>query len=136
MQCVVDVDFMGSSGSQLGHLMNRHNKAQLNFELNLRGYRDKSNSPFKADAPWQFPAIKNFSPENTLKDMSERVKASNFAPFKDKFNVSDVNSMLHTFEPSTSVYGNAEWFTDLRGDRKLVKNTSRKIIKSPKRGSP
>ena len=104
MQCTVDFDFLGSSANELIHLVNHHDKAQLNFELNLRGYRNKL--PFRADAPWQYPASKNFSPENTLKDMNERGKASNYGHFRDKFNESNVNAILHTLEPSTSFYGN------------------------------
>jgi hypothetical protein len=75
MQCTVDFDFLGSSANELIHLVDHHDKAQLNFELNLRSYRNKL--PFRADAPWQYPATRNFSPENTLKEMNERGKASN-----------------------------------------------------------
>lgn len=100
----MDFDFLGSSANQLIHLVDRHDKAQLNFELNLRTYRNKL--PFRADAPWQYPSTRNFSPENTLKELNERGKASNYGLFKDKFNESNVNAILHTLEPSTSVYGN------------------------------
>ena len=131
MQCTVDFDFLGSSANELSHLVNRHDKAQLNFELNLRGYRNKL--PFRAEAPWQYPAAKNFSPEHTLKDIAERGKFSNHGIFRDKFNESNVSAILHTLEPSTSVYGNQEWFADLRGDRKLHRTKPKPIVRSPKK---
>lgn len=111
MQCTVDFENVGGSASELSHLVNRHNKAQLNFELNLRGYRNKS--PFKADAPWLYPAPKAFSPEHTLKNFVDQAAGSHYTPqkntFVDKFNESNVNQILPTLEKSTTVYRNAEW---------------------------
>ena len=109
MQCTVDFEYLASSASKMIHLINQgHDKSQLEFELNLRD--GKASSLFKADAPWLFPAPKNFSPEHTLKDMVERTIHSNYNAkknsFVDKFNESNVNQILPLLENSTTVYRN------------------------------
>lgn len=131
MQCTVDFEYLASSASKMIHLINQgHDKSQLEFELNLRDR--KASSPFKADAPWLFPAPKNFSPEYSLKDMVEKTINSNYNAkkntFVDKFSESNVNLILPLLENSTTVYRNIEWQCNLRGDRKLHRTK-----KSPKK---
>ena len=95
MQCTVDFEHTGNTANQLIHLVNKHDKTQLNFELNLRGYKNKS--PFKAAAPWQYPETRNFSPEHQLKDKAEKAAGSNYDSkknlFIDKFNETNLNAL-------------------------------------------
>ncbi len=65
------------------HLVNNCDQGQLNFGLNLRTY--KNTSHFKGDAPFLYPAPKQFSPDRTLQDAVQRVAGSNFNPAKNQF---------------------------------------------------
>ncbi len=44
----------------------KHNKDQLNFELNLRAYRNTAG--YNAEAPWIYPAVKSFRPEVSMNE--------------------------------------------------------------------
>lgn len=120
MPTMVDFEYRGNSAGFLDKHVHSHNKTQLDFELNLRGYEGVSD--FKADSPWLYPAPKGFAPCHTLKHAVNLVKGSNFDAkknkFSDRFDESNANGILHTLEASTTVYRNAEWHAALRGDRR------------------
>lgn len=111
--------------------VNKHDKQQLTFELNLRQY--KNTAGYAAEAPWLYPAPKSFRPEVVLEKGVTYIEGSNYDAqknnFKDRFVEANANGILHTLEKSTSVYRNAEWQANLRGDRQERKDAA---IKSPR----
>ena len=58
-----DIDFVGNT-SQYSHMIKNLNlnKDELNFNMNLRNYKNTSN--FGADKPFKYPAQKAFSPKD------------------------------------------------------------------------
>ncbi len=96
-----------------------HNRDQLNFELNLRQHRIKTD--YKHDAPWLYPSTKSFTPAVVLNSSVEYVQESNYNAiknkFQDRFFEANANAILHTLDKSTSVYRTSEWVNGLRGDR-------------------
>lgn len=120
MPTQVDFEYQGNSAGLLNEFVSKHNKDQVNFELNLRQY--KQTSEFKANEPFIYPAVRAFRPESCLNTYVQHVKGSNYDakknPFKDKFVEPNSGAILHTCESkSPAVYRNAEWMAELRGDR-------------------
>ena len=56
MPSTIDFEYIGNSSCKMEHLIGTSDKSQLNFELNLRGY--KNTTQFKGDAPWIYPTTK------------------------------------------------------------------------------
>ncbi len=85
----------------------------MNFELNLRTYKNSSN--FKGDAPWLYPAPKQFSPDKTMHDVAERAAGGHYDPMKnqflDDFGVHNQNELSHIHQRSLpmSVFRTVEW---------------------------
>jgi len=81
------------------HLVKSCDKGQLNFELNLRSY--KNLGEFKGDAPWLYPAPKQFSPDKTMQDSVKKVTGGNYDPvrnkFEDEFGVRNYNELSHIY---------------------------------------
>lgn len=120
MPTQIDFEYTGNSCAIMEkHLRANHDMHQLNFELNLRNYKNKGS--FNADEPWHYPSPKAFRPAVVLEDRVKYVEGSNFDmqknKFLDKFVEPNANAILHTLEKSTSVYRNAEWQASLRNDR-------------------
>jgi hypothetical protein len=119
MPTVVDFEYVGNTPGSMSDFVKKHNKFQLNYELNLRGY--KQISSFKGDKPWLMPATKSFRASEVLKEAVDKASGSHYNSgknkFTDKFEESNANNILHTLEKSTTVYRNAEWQASLRGDR-------------------
>lgn len=84
---VLDFDYAGDS-AKYQHLIEkradgRPDKGQLNFEMNLRAY--KNTTEFKAFRPFLFPATKAFSPRSQWHERTSDVKLLN-EEYKRKFN--------------------------------------------------
>lgn len=79
-------------------------------------------SSFEADSPWHYPSPRNFCPRTQHEAGSKKIAGSNYDAklnkFMDRYMEPNANGILHTLEKSTSVYRNAEWAANLRGDRK------------------
>ena len=84
---VLDFDYAGDS-AKYQHLIEkradgRPDKGQLNFEMNLRAY--KNTTEFKAFRPFLFPSTKAFSPRSQWHERTSDVKLLN-EEYKRKFN--------------------------------------------------
>ena len=119
MPTVIDFEYRGNDSATMEQNVKKHNREQLDFELNLRQY--KGENCIKAESSWQYPAVKSFRPEVVLSPQREKARMTNYDGIKDRFNdrydEKNMNLILHTLEKSTTVYRNAEWPTSLRGDR-------------------
>lgn len=125
MPTQVDFEYVGNTTATMQHLIGKGNKDQLNFELNLRRYKNTTN--FEGDAPFLYPAPKGFKPELTLKDHVDFVAGTtrDFSKksFRDKFEEKNVNQILCMLDSAakkgtTGCYEQHAWQCDLRGDRK------------------
>ena len=125
MPTQVDFEYVGNTTAQMHHLIGKGNKDQLNFELNLRRY--KNSTSFEGEQPFLYPAPKGFKPEITLQQHVDFVAGTtrDFSKksFKDKFEEKNVNSILHLLDSAAKkgtvgVYEQHAWQGDLRGDRK------------------
>lgn len=63
----------------------------------MRNYRPTGS--FLADAPWIYPAAKQFSPDKALKETAEKARGSNYDglrnKFEDDFGVKNFNELSH-----------------------------------------
>lgn len=119
MPCSVDFEYKGNSATLEHYLRGKHNKTQLDFEFNLRGYLGHGNE-VQQERPWACPAKKCFTPKEVLRECVETAAGTHYSKlnkFVDQFDEFNQNSIAHTLEKSTSVFRNAEWYTTLRGDR-------------------
>ena len=83
MPTVVDFDYIGNTPTNMCDFVKKHNKFQLSYELNLRGY--KPTSGFKGDKPWLLPAPKSFKPSEALKEVADKVSGSHYNSGKNRF---------------------------------------------------
>ena len=138
MPSQVDFEYQGNSAGHLNTIVQNHNLHQINFELNLRQYKNQGS--FKGEAPFLYPKHSAFAPQVTMREYYDKAAGTNYNtkmnPFLDRFAEPNTNAILHTLGPITpTVYRNAEWMADLRGDRServtlRLKNSKR----SPQRG--
>lgn len=141
MPSQIDFEYQGNSAGNLNTIVQNHNLHQINFELNLRQYKNQGS--FKGEAPFQYPKHAAFSPSVVMKEYFDKAAGTNYNnkqnPFLDRFAEPNANAILHTLGPfSPTVYRNAEWMADLRGDRsERVTLRHKNSKKSPQRsGSP
>ena len=102
---VLDFDYAGDS-AKFQHLIDKRpdglgqpNKVQLNFEMNLRNY--KNTTEFNAARPFLFPGVKTFSPRRQWaerKKDNEQLNAEFKRKFNDKFAEKNANELMHQFD--------------------------------------
>jgi hypothetical protein len=85
--CNIDFDYAGDS-SKYNHLIERRkdlgmpNTEQLNFEMNLRNY--KNVCEYYAPRPWIYPPVRSFNPAKHLERQRNDVNLLN-PEFKTKY---------------------------------------------------
>lgn len=113
MPTTVDFDYLGGDAGQMSHLIGKSDRGQLNFDLNLRRY--KQTTECRHEAPFQYPSVKSFAPAVALKECVELATGTNhnFAKksFVDKFDEKNANAILHLLEPhgTTGKYEQHAW---------------------------
>lgn len=106
----------------------KHNKWQLSYEANLRGYASKT--PFRADRPFLFPAPRSFKPAEALKNFAKDGKLTHYDvrnKFTDRLTEANSNLVNHTLDTNTTVFINAEWMATLRNDRQERKALAKSL---------
>jgi hypothetical protein len=124
----LDFDYAGNS-SHFQHLIDKRpegqgfpNKTQLNFEFNLRNY--KNTTEFLAGKPFLFPSVRQFSPrhqwEATKRDQN-LINAEFRKKFNDTFAQKNANDLRHQFDKN-GLNSTAQWQCALRGLKRLPKD--------------
>lgn len=101
----IDFNYAGDS-AVTQHLFERRpdgqgfaNNTQLNFELNLRNY--KNTTEWLAAKPFQFPAVRDFSPRKQWRERKMDhmlINAEYKKKFNDQFAVKNANELIHQFD--------------------------------------
>ena len=114
----LDIEFIGNSANFQHLITNRRlKKEDLNFNLNLRNY--KNTTTFNGQDPWLFPGPKEFSPKNQFVSLRETLNNRNNefkTLFKDKKSEKNAGEIMHMVRRN-DVYTNTAWMCGLRGDR-------------------
>ena len=117
---IIDYEYVGNVTATMREAVKKHDKHQLDFELNLRQYADTGS--FKTEDAWLYPAPKSFIPAVVLSPFRDRAEGTLYDPakntFNDRYGEKNMNAILHTLDRTQSFYRNAEWQVSLRGDRK------------------
>ena len=85
MPTVIDFEYRGNDSATMEQNVKKHNREQLDFELNLRQY--KGENCIKAESSWQYPAVKSFRPEVVLSPQREKARMTNYDGIKDRFTI-------------------------------------------------
>ena len=118
--CVIDVDYAGDSG-MFSHMIKQRrdqghpNKQQLDFELNMRNYKNINN--FYVQKPFVFPTVKHFSPERQWHQRKADVSQLNQCfkdKYVDKFEEKNINSLEYIMESKSALISTIKWQCNLR----------------------